>query len=134
MSWMITAVVVVSGLVTADTQKKQGKAQKYELDRQAEVEELASQGRELQRAQRLNKVLAANVVGQVTSGMAGEGTSASISLSNAKQASISEGMESLSDRLRQSQLKRQGKAAASAGKTQAGTTLLDTGVKAMSLS
>jgi len=132
MSFVITAVVV-TGLVTAKGQMDAAKAQEYELERQAEQEKISAEGRELQRRQQLNKVLAANVVGQATSGIAGEGTPESIALASAEQASISEGLEGLSSRLRQAQLQRQAKNVASQGKWQAASTLLKTGTKAAKL-
>ncbi len=131
-SWLITAVVV-SGVITATEQKKAASAQGFELERQAEQEKLSAQGREVQRRQQLNKVLAANVLGQAAAGISGEGTPESISLASAKQASLSEGLESLSDRLRQSQLRRQAATTRSAGRTAAASTLLKTGISAASL-
>ncbi len=120
--WLI-ASAVTTGL-TIQNQKNTAKAQAFELERQGEQEELSAEGRELERRQKLNKVLAANVVGQANSGIAGEGTPASIALGSAKQASISEGIESLSDRLKQDHLKRQADNVRSAGNTQAASTLL----------
>lgn len=132
MSWVITAVVV-AGAVTAHGQRTAGKIQEQEFERQAEEEKLAAQGEELQRRQQLNKVLAANVASMAESGMAGEGTPASISLESAKQASVSEGVISLSEKLKQAQLRRQGKNAAATGRIRATSTLLSTGAQAMSL-
>lgn len=103
-----------------------GKSQQYELERQAEEEKIAAQSRELQRRQQLNKVLSANIVGQATSGITGDGTPQSIALESAKQASISEGVMNLSDRLQQAQLQRQAKNARRTGKLQAASTLLNT--------
>jgi len=123
MSWVVTAIVA-STAVTGYAQYRSAEAQEIELERQAEEEKLAAQSRELQRRQRLNKALAANVVGQATSGITGEGTPSSIAMESAKQVSISEGVESLTDRLRQAQLKRQAKNASTAGKLAAGSTLL----------
>ena len=133
MTWVVTAVVVISAAVTAKGQKDAAKAQEIELERQAEQEKISAEGKELSRRQRLNKVLAANVVGQVTSGISGEGTPKSIALESAKQASISEGLEGLSSRLKQAQLKRQAKNVASQGKLQAASTLLKSGVQASQL-
>jgi len=130
--WLVTAVVV-TGVISAKGQMDAAKAQQYELERQAEEEKISAEGRELQRRQQLNKVLAANVVGQATSGIAGEGTPSSIALESAKQASISEGIEGLSARLKQSQLRRQARNVAAQGKRQAASTLLTTGTKAAQL-
>ena len=99
---IIAAVVAVVGAgVQANQQKNAAEAQKFEFERQAEEEKISAEGEELTRRQRLNKVLAANVVSQSISGMSGEGTPESIALESAKQAPISEGVEGLSDRLKQ---------------------------------
>ena len=131
MSFVIvaTTLAVVSTAVTVDTQLKSAKAQEIEFEKQAEEEKSSAEGRELQRRQQLNKVLAANAVSLATSGISGEGTPQSISLESAKQASISEGVESLSDRLRQAQLRRQGRNARSLGRAQAASTLLSSASK-----
>jgi hypothetical protein len=68
-----------------------------------------------------------------TSGLAGEGTPQSIALSAAEKIGMGEGMESLSDQLRQAQLKRAAKNARLTGNIQAASTLLDTGAKALGL-
>ena len=121
----ISAIVAVVGIAaSASQQRKAAKQQAVELEIQADDERVAAEGRELDRRRKLNRFLAAEQVGQATSGVAGEGSPESLSLANAKVASLSEGAESLSDRLRQQQLKRQSKNVRSAGKVQAGSTLL----------
>lgn len=128
MSWVITATVIaVSTAVTARGQYVAGRIQEDELKRQAEQEKVAAQSRELQRRQELNRALAANVVGFGQMGIAGEGTPASIALESAKQAGISEGALSLTEKLRQAQLRRQGSTAAQIGTMQAASTLLQGG-------
>lgn len=127
MSWVVTAIVVTTA-VTADAQKKAAKAQEYELERQAEQEKISAESRELERRQRLNKILAANVVSQAASGIKAEGTPESIALESAKQASLSEGIESLSDKLRQAALKRQAAETRRAGNAQVASTLLSSTV------
>lgn len=119
----------VSGGVSARASYISGRVQEDELKRQAEQEKLAAQSRELQRRQELNRALAANMVGMGQSGLAGEGTPASIALASAKQVGISEGAISLTDKLRQAQLRRQGSMAAQTGKLQAASTLLQTGTQ-----
>ena len=119
----------VSGGVSARASYVAGRVQEDELKRQAEQEKLAAQSRELQRRQELNRALAANMVGMGQSGLAGEGTPASIALASAKQVGISEGAISLTDKLRQAQLRRQGANAAQTGKLQAASTLLQTGTQ-----
>ena len=127
MSFIIVGGLVIAG-VSASIQYGAAKDQKIALEIQADQEKQSAKGRELERRQRLNEVLSHNIVSMAD--QSGEGTPQSIALSNAKQASLSEGAESLSDRLRQAQLARQGKAAMSQGKAQAGSTLLSAGFKA----
>jgi hypothetical protein len=133
MSWVITALAVTSAAVSARSSYISGRVQEDELKRQAEQEKLAAQSRELQRRQELNRALAANMVGMGQSGLAGEGTPESIALASAKQVGISEGAISLTDKLRQAQLRRQGSEAARTGKLQAASTLLQAGTQAAQL-
>ena len=101
-----------------------GKAQQEALERQAEEEKIAAEGRELERKQQLNRVLAANAVSASMSGITGEGTPASISLESAKQIGASEGMINLSEKLKRAQLRRQGQMARGTAGIQAASTLL----------
>jgi hypothetical protein len=135
MSWVITAIAVTAtaGAVSARGQYIAGKTQEIELKRQAEEERISAQSRELQRREELNRALAANVVGQAMSGIAGEGTPASIALASAERAGLSEATIDLSERLRQAALKRQAKSAKQAGYLQATSTLLKTGAQAAQL-
>ena len=134
MSWVITAIAVTAtaGAVSARGQYIAGKTQEIELKRQAE-ERISAQSRELQRREELNRALAANVVGQAMSGIAGEGTPASIALASAERAGLSEATMDLSERLRQAALKRQAKSATQAGYMAAGSTLLKGGLQAAQL-
>ena len=125
---ILALVTAVSGGVSARSQYVAGKTQEIELNRQAEEERISAQSRELQRREQLNKALAANVVGQAMSGISGEGTPASIALASAKKAGLSEATISLSDKLKQAQLRRQAKSAKKTGYLQATSTLLKTGV------
>lgn len=134
MTWVVTAVVAVSALVTATGQKIAAESDKIELDKAAEEEKLSAESKELTRRQQLNKVLAANQVAGVTSGIAGEGTPQSIALATAKTASASEALEGLSSRLKQAQLKRLGKNAARGGGLAAASTLLKGGTQIAGLS
>ena len=140
MTWVITAIATaaevsvftaaagtaIAGSTALSTygQIEAGKAQQEALERQAEQEKIAAEGRELQRRQELNKVLASNIVGMSTSGMTGEGTPASIALESAKQVGASEGMIGLSEKLRRRQIRMQGKMAKGTAYTQATSTLL----------
>ena len=139
MTWAITAAVigataaVGTGVVSGRSQYVAGKTQEIELNRQAEEERIAAQSRELQRREELNRALAANVVGQSMSGISGEGTPASIALESAKKAGLSESTIGLSEKLKQAQLRRQGKSAKQAGYLQAASTLLKTGGQVVSL-
>ena len=132
MSWIITAVVV-SGVAQAGLQVQAGRVQKVELEKQAEDEKFAAEGRELERRQQLNKILAANTVSLAGGNMGMEGTPSSISLESAKQIGLSEGVNKLSDKLKQAQLKRAGKNALSGAKLAGAATLLSTGSKAAQL-
>ena len=135
MTWVITAIAITAtaGAVSARTSYVAGKTQQIELERQAEEERIAAQGRELQRREELNRALAANAVGQAMSGISGEGTPASLALSSAKKAGLSEATISLSDKLKQAALRRQGRSAKQAGYLQATSTLLQTGAQVASL-
>ena len=126
MSWLMVATVTV-GVGTAVNvygQVEAGKAQQDALNEQARQEKVAAEGRELERQQKLGKVLAANTVGLAAGNLGMEGTPASIALESAQNIGMSEGMLKLSDRLTQAQLKRQGKNARSAANLQAAGTLL----------
>ena len=119
MAFVIVAAQVAVAVGAATSiygQVQAGKSQQQEFERQAEEEKIAAEGRELQRKQELNKVLAANANSAAMSGMTGEGTPASIALESAKQIGASEGMINLSEKLKRAQLRRQGKAANRAGK------------------
>jgi len=126
-------LAAASGATTARAQYVAGKTQEIELKRQAEEERISAQSRELQRREELNRALAANVVGQAMSGIAGEGTPASIALASAERAGLSEATIDLSERLKQAALKRQAKSAKQAGYLQATSTLLKTGAQAAQL-
>lgn len=115
-----------AGVASAYSQREAAKQQSYDIEKQAEDERIASEGRELKRRQELNRALAANVVSQASSGISGEGTPSSIALESAKQVSLSEGMNKLSDRLKQASLKRQARNVRRTGDIQAVSTLLNT--------
>ncbi len=119
----VAATIAGTGL-SVYGQVESGKAQQEALEEQAKQEKIAAEGRELQRRQELNKVLASNIVGMSTSGMTGEGTPASIALESAKQVGTSEGMIGLSERLQRAQLRRQGAMARGTAGIQAASTLL----------
>ena len=127
---IFTILAAVGAGISAYGQVQAGKAQQEELERQAEEEKIAAQGRELQRREQLNAQLAANNAALAASGIATEGTPSSIALESAKAISASEGMKGLSERLKQGQLRRQGKMARSLGNIQATSTLLNSAADA----
>jgi hypothetical protein len=125
---IVAAVAAVAGTVTSVYGTVQaGKAQQDAFREQAEQEKIAAEGRELQRKQELNKVLAANAVSASMSGVTGEGTPASIALSSAKQIGSSEGMIGLSEKLKRAQLRRQGDNDRATANISATSTLLKAG-------
>ena len=106
-----------------------GKAQEAEFRRQAEEERIAAQAEELKRTQERNRLLAANAEALARSGIAAEGTPASIALSSAENISLSEGTIRLSERLKRDQLRRQGTMARKTANIQAQSTLLKGGTQ-----
>ena len=127
--WVVVAAIAASTALSVYGQIESGKGQQESLDRQAEEEKIAAEGRELERKQELNRVLAANAVSASMSGITGEGTPASISLESAKQIGSSEGMINLSEKLKRAQLRRQGQMARSTANIQATSTLLSGAAK-----
>jgi translation elongation factor EF-Tu-like GTPase len=125
---IVAAVATIAGTATSVYGTVQaGKAKQDAFREQAEQEKIAAEGRELQRKQELNKVLAANAVSASMSGVTGEGTPASIALSSAKQIGTSEGMIGLSEKLKRAQLRRQGDNARATANINATSTLLTSG-------
>lgn len=127
---IFTILAAVGAGISAYGQVEAGKAQQKEFERQAEEEKIAAQGRELQRREQLNEQLAANNAALAASGIATEGTPASVALESAKAISASEGMIGLSERLKQGQLRRQGKMARSTANIGATSTLLSSAADA----
>ena len=125
MFWILLATTLYS----VQTQKNAAKTQEIELESQKDQERIAGEGRELARRERLNKVLSQSIAAQSQSGISGEGTPQSIALGNAKTASLSEGLESLSEKLRQAQLTRKARQAGKQGDIAAASTLLKSGMQ-----
>ena len=121
---LLIAAAAVGTTVSAVGTVQAGKAQESAMKAQAEQERIAAESRELERQQKLNAALAANVVGLGVSGIKTEGTPSSIALESAKNIGLSEGMMKLSDRLAQAQLRRQGANARSGANMAAAGTLL----------
>ena len=125
MSFAIVASLMAAGTaVSTYGQIQAGKAAEEQAIEQARQEKIAAEGRELQRRQELNKVLASNIAGASMSGIAGEGTPASIALESAKAVGTSEGMIGLSEKLKRRQIRMQGKMDKGTAYTQATSTLL----------
>ena len=124
MAFPLVAAIIGSTMLQVAGGLQASKAQAEELERQAEQEKLAAEGRELQRQQQLNAALAANAVGIAASGIKTEGSVSSIALENTKQSSLTGGVTGLSDRLAFAQRKRQASNVLSAAPYQAASTLL----------
>lgn len=130
---ILAAVTAVAGGVSARGSYVSGKIQEQELERQAEQERIAAEGRELQRREELNRALAARQMALATGGIAGEGTPQSIALSTAEKIGMGEGLESLTTNLKTAQMRRQAANARKTGKLQAASTLLSTATQAAML-
>jgi len=124
----IAYAAAATAAVTAHGQREQGRMAEAMYEREAKEAEVEASGRELQRREQINRRLAQNVVGIAGSGMSGEGTPASIALEDAKKIGVSESMETLSDRLKAAQLRREGRLARETGNLNASSTLLKAGI------
>jgi len=125
---VIAAVATIAGTVTNVYGSIQaGKAAEDAAKEQARQEKIQAESEELARREELNKQLAAQNAAMAASGVATEGTPASIALDSAKTISQSEGMISLSGKLARAQTIRSGQAAKAAGYTQGISTLLSSG-------
>jgi len=125
---VIAAVATIAGTATSVYGSIQaGKAAEDAAKEQARQEKIQAESEELARREELNKQLAAQNAAMAASGVATEGTPASIALEQAKTISQSEGMISLSGKLARAQTIRSGQAAKAAGYTQGLSTLLSSG-------
>ena len=95
-----------------------------EAGKAAEEERIAAQAEELKRREELNRVLASNILSQATSGVAAEGTPASLALEQAKTIGESEALIGLTNRLRQRNIIQSGRDARREANLQAVSTLL----------
>ena len=134
MSYIIVAATVaaVGTTVTAYGQYQTGKAQEAALKEQARQEQLRAQTEELARREELNRALAANQVAMAMSGISGA-TPQSVALESARKVTTSEAAISLSEKLKQRQLIREGQAAKFAGTVGAAGTLLTGAASAMAM-
>ena len=122
---IVAAVATIAGTATSVYGSVQaGKAAEDAAKEQARQEKIQAESEELARREELNKQLAAQNAAMAASGVATEGTPASIALDSAKTISQSEGMISLSGKLARAQTVRAGKTAKSAAYTKAVGTLL----------
>jgi hypothetical protein len=119
-------LIALAGAAQAYGQYQTGKMQEESMKRQAEQERLRAQTEELARREELNAAIAANQVAMAMSGISGA-TPESVSLESARKTTTSEAAISLSEKLKQRQLIREGEAAAYAGRVGALGTLLKTG-------
>ena len=122
---IVSAVATIAATATSVYGSVQaGKAAEDAAKEQARQEKIQAESEELARREELNKQLAAQNAAMAASGVATEGTPASIALDSAKTISQSEGMISLSGKLARAQTVRAGKTAKSAAYTKATSTLL----------
>ena len=124
MSYVIAAIAITGQVVSTFATVEAGKAAEEAAERRAEEERIAAQTEELKRREELNRVLASNILAQATSGIAAEGTPASLALEQAKTIGESEGVLALSQRLRERNLLMEGRTARSMANMQAASTLL----------
>ena len=104
-----------------------GKAAEEAAERRGEEERIAAQNEELKRREELNRVLSSNILSQATSGIAAEGTPASLALEQAKTIGESESIIGLTNRLRQKNIIQSGREAKKSANLQAASTLLKSG-------
>jgi|TARA_A100000171_G_C2022847_1_gene91959 hypothetical protein len=124
MSYVIAAIAITGQVVSTFATIESGKAAEEAAERKAEEERIAAQTEELKRREELNRVLASNILSQATSGIATEGTPASLALEQAKTIGESEGVLSLSQRLRERNLLMEGRTAKSMANLQAAGSLM----------
>ncbi len=124
MSYVIAAIAITGQVVSTFATVEAGKAAEEAAERRAEEERIAAQAEELKRREELNRVLASNILSQATSGIAAEGTPASLALKQAKTIGESEGVLALSQRLRERNLLMEGRTARSMANLQAAGSLM----------
>ena len=124
MSYVIAAIAITGQVVSTFATVEAGKAAEEAAERSAEEERIAAHAEELKRREELNRVLASNILSQATSGIATEGTPASLALEQAKTIGESEGVLALSQRLRERNLLMEGRTARSMANLQAAGSLM----------
>lgn len=131
MSWVITAIAVSTG-ASIYGQTMSAKAQQAQIQDQMKQEELAAKSEELARREQLNEALAANTVSMAQSGV-DAASFASLNLASARKASLAEGQEDLSFKLREAALQRKSRNVGAIRDAQIASTLLQAPIKYMSL-
>jgi hypothetical protein len=126
---IFTILAALGTAVGTYGQVQAGKAAEDAAKEQARQMKIQAESEELARREELNRQLAAQTAAMAASGIAAEGTPASIALEQAKSISQSEGMISLSDKLARAQTIREGKAAKQAAYFGAASTLLKGGAE-----
>ena len=126
---IFTILAAVSTAVGAYGQVQAGKAAEDAAKEQARQMKIQAESEELARREELNRQQAAAVAAMAASGIAAEGTQASIALEGAKTRGQSEGMISLSGKLARARTIREGKAAKAGAYMGAASTLLKGGEK-----
>lgn len=104
------------------------KAQQVQIKEQMRQEELAAKAAELARREELNAALAANAIDVAQSGV-DAATFASLNLNSARQASLAEGQEDLTFRLRQAALQRKSRNVGAMRDAQIASSLLTSPLK-----
>lgn len=131
MSWVITAIAVSTG-ASIYGQTMSAKAQQAQIQDQMKQEELAAKSEELARREQLNEALAVNTVSMAQSGV-DAASFASLSLASARKASLAEGQEDLSFKLREAALQRRSKNISAIRDAQIASTLLQGGMQVLAL-
>lgn len=131
MSWVITAIAVSTG-ASIYGQTMSAKAQQAQIQDQMKQEELAAKSEELARREQLNEALAANTVSMAQSGV-DAASFASLNLASARKASLAEGQEDLSFKLREAALQRRSKNISAIRDAQIASTLLSAGTQYFTL-
>ena len=125
--------MAVAGGASAVQQRKAGKAQQIVLNEQAKQEEIAARDAELERRERANQVLAAQIAGLGGAGISGEGSPTQIAVVEGQRRGLEDlGAATVLER-RQRSLREQGKSARRLGNLRAATTILQTVGQAASI-
>ncbi len=125
---IFTILAALGTAVGTYGQVQAGKAAEDAAKEQARQEKIQAESEELARREELNRQAAAMVTAASTAGYTGE-TQKSIGLYSAQQTGKSEGLISLSRKLRDAQTIREGKAAKQAATLGAASTLLKGGAE-----